>query len=765
MAVRHILTAILIVLLLGSCSTFAKVKYPPVKTDRAMSYIESLSDPWKYYGRKSSTVSGAWAMAIIAEQFEEWGLEPLIGDDFLIPFNMLACDEEKANLALVDSPWGRIDFLLGDDFTLCTNSGSGIVKAPVTIVGHGFDKPEKGWNDYEGVDVRGKIVVIVRGRPDNGEIWLDEFPRTYTFPEAVSHGAAAVLYYDRDFPVNGATIVEEAYNPYVPAGYIGSRAMKHLLSGSGYSIKSYKEKLKEGPLPLELDKVLQFQAKTRFIDNAIGWNVVGVVPGKDPKLSNEAVIIGAHGDHTGQNALGYVYPGADDNASGTGVVMEQARVFAKYPRKRTLIFCIFGAEEQGLLGSKALVPELPDEYTYVAMINLDMVGRGEGVFGLGGGDMLPEIWNPWWEKLDEEQREGYAVYRTWGGESSDHAPFRDANIPAFTGWSKGSHDFYHSTEDLFSTIDRVAIDGALKGAALWTGAVGSYSKSMKDARLGERTIWHRGLPLSWHKSTGEPSLDLDLAVRRMNDGYMGLVFTLPKPVIAKTSSEEEKVQVLVDSSATRLKHQFAVLDRWKDALSNSTKAVFAKNLKDLPGNSYNRKATIFLAIEADSLVQSDTIMIQASHTLGSNWAVLRSHRLWTLEGSVRAGKTRVLNELAKDGAVIQVPLRNVQEWIPVAEKAKGSIVAIGNFKDFMSNKPSALDKLIAADGGIVVILGMKDIANAVKAKERIAKYKVHIQPFEQEYMETLAWVNKLTVSGVDKETIVQWIGGNMKLWK
>ncbi len=720
----------------------------PVKTDSAMSYIQHLSDPDLFQGRKSGQKGEKKAMKYIAEKFDDWNLKPLINDNFLVPFEMIASTEKAGKMSMPNSEWGVVNFLLGDDFTVCGNSGSAMAYAPVVLVGHGISKPDKNWDDYGDMDVKDKIVVIFRGTPATGEYWHAELSRNYTYPEACKRGAKAVLYYQDSFPIGGATIMEKAYNPDVPALYIGERILRHILFGTGYSVDGYKRKLKENPLPLETNRVLRIETKVSKIRNGMGYNVVGVVPGTDPILSKEAIIVGGHGDHAGSNAAGQVYSGADDNASGTGSVMELARVFAANPQARTLIFCIFGAEEQGLLGSTALVPLLPDTYSYINMLNFDMTGRGEGKFGMGGADQLPEVWEPFWESIPAEVKEYYEPNRAWGGESSDHAPFRKAGIPAFTCYSRGKHDFYHSLDDQFYNIEGKAIEGTIKGAARWIEAIASFEQPLRDKNIRERTIWHHGLPVILHQNTGEPVLDMDLAERQLKDGFVGLILSIP---------------YLPDS--VRFEQTLTILDRWQDRIEQNPKTNLATKLSDMRGNSYRRKASIFISIEADSLQQSDSTLIEAAHAMGLSWAVLRDHGQWVLDGGVRADKTPVLRELTEEGGLLQLPFNEPEQWLPVAEKYPGKTIMTGTWSDFNQVTQFLLDKLHETGTHFLVLAESEDLNAIISATEKIKEYKIHIQPPEQDYYSTLSWVGYLMDNGVERETILEWLGGNLKLWK
>ncbi|RPJ41093.1 MAG: M28 family peptidase, partial [Candidatus Latescibacterota bacterium] len=116
--------------------------------------------------------------------------------------------------------------------------------------------------------------------------------------------------------------------------------------------------------------------------------------------------------------------------------------------RRTLAFVLFAAEEQGLLGSLAFVQDPPLELdSVIAMLNLDVEGHGNGKVGIGGGDFFPDAWRDFRASLGEVVAESLVEGRPWGSESSDHAPFRNAGIPAMSIWSEGEHRFYHRIDD------------------------------------------------------------------------------------------------------------------------------------------------------------------------------------------------------------------------------------------------------------------------------------------------------------------------------
>lgn len=211
-------------------------------------------------------------------------------------------------------------------------------------------------------------------------------------------------------------------------------------------------------------------------------NIVAVLPGKDRRLRNEYVVVGAHYDHLGLGGQGSgsrrpdtvaVHPGADDNASGDAVILELARHFKRKGSPRSIIFVFFGAEEQGLVGSKSFVEwmkraddrriNLPaDIKGIVAMVNLDMVGRmREGSLSVSGTGTSTDF-KAMAEKAAE--RSGLQISCTPDGYGpSDQASFVAADIPVFN-LTTGGHVEYHTPEDVPSSLNYDGMQQALSFA-------------------------------------------------------------------------------------------------------------------------------------------------------------------------------------------------------------------------------------------------------------------------------------------------------------
>jgi Zn-dependent M28 family amino/carboxypeptidase len=202
-------------------------------------------------------------------------------------------------------------------------------------------------------------------------------------------------------------------------------------------------------------------------------NILGLIEGTDPELSDEVVVIGAHVDHLGIDSVsGEIYPGADDNASGTAVMMELARAAAALGAEpaRTVLFASWNGEELGLIGSCFFVQESPELIAeMVAVFSIDMVGAGTA----GGVDLYggTESSNAWIGDLmyasSRDRGWRFTVASQPPSDASDHACFAYAGVPAVLVMTRGGHSTYHTPSDTIDTIDA----GDLEIAALATWSV------------------------------------------------------------------------------------------------------------------------------------------------------------------------------------------------------------------------------------------------------------------------------------------------------
>jgi Zn-dependent M28 family amino/carboxypeptidase len=340
-------------------------------------------------GRGPGKRGGELAAEYIATQFALAGAKPAgeNGTYFqAVPLMAVHTDADKTTFTFVPATGAPIPLKYGEDYVTKDQTGASSedLNAPIVFVGYGIDAPEYQWHDYEGVDVKGKILlVIVNEPPSNDEHFfqgkaLTYYGRwTYKFEEAARRGAAGVLVIHRtDLAsykwevVRNSGSTETSYLRNDPlstlkaASWIQLDTARKLFAAAGMNVDQMIEAAgKRGFKPVELPVRLQARivSQVRNYDSA---NVIAMVPGADSTPGGN-VLYTAHYDHLGidPTATGdKIYNGAADNATGCGILLEMARAYAtaKLPPPRNVYFASVTAEEQGLLGSNYLGMHPPE---------------------------------------------------------------------------------------------------------------------------------------------------------------------------------------------------------------------------------------------------------------------------------------------------------------------------------------------------------------------------------------------------------------------
>lgn len=431
---------------------------------------EALSSP-EFQGRLTGTDGFRKASAWVAAQAKAAGLKPLPGNpDYFQAFLVTIPGVEGAQMELLpaDDKGQPQKLELFKEFMPILSSASGDVTAEVVFVGFGITAPELGRDDYAGLDVKGKVVVTLRGEPKDGHDWGKHNDSHVRYANAKAHGAAACLLADQAVASPNGEPLEG-----MPTGEVSSDFCNVLLAGKGLKAEDIRKVLEAGGLAsFPTGRKVHFAVQARPPKRGEGRNVIAVLSGGDPKLKGDYILIGAHLDHCGN--WPELLPGADDNASGSATVLEIAKAAARLsPKpKRTLVFCWFGGEEMGLLGSKYLAANPPPGLgRCVAMINLDMVGVGNGAYVASGKD-FPEIGSAL-EAARDRRQPGFklALGQSRGGESrDDHGPFQKAGLHAVALFgSGGSHHGYHTPDDTLyfitpksmEAVGRIVLDASV----------------------------------------------------------------------------------------------------------------------------------------------------------------------------------------------------------------------------------------------------------------------------------------------------------------
>ncbi len=437
-----------------STVTVARDKAPPmdeavarVTAEGAFATVDLLASP-EYAGRLTGTGGYEAAARWVAEECKRAGLQaPGDFKGYLQPFMVRLGGLESSKLDLLPAddkgqPQAQAFF---KDFMPMLQSASGDVTAEVVFAGFGITAPDMGRDDYAGLKAEGKVVMVLRGEPKDGRNWGAFDTTAAREANARKHGALAFLVVDQ--PVLSASGHPEGT---MPAAMVSEDLANQILAGQRIKVEELRKVLeKGGTAAFPAGQKVHLTVKARPPQDRQGFNVVALLPGTDRKLSGEYVVVGAHLDHVG--SWPSLFPGADDNASGSATLLEIARASAKAKErpKRTIAFVWFAGEEMGLLGSRHFAEHPPEGLRQcVAVLNLDMVGVGVGAY-VAGGKNFPEIF-----KALEEARDAYApgiklMAGTSEGEArADHGPFQERGIHAVSLFGSGaSHHGYHTPED------------------------------------------------------------------------------------------------------------------------------------------------------------------------------------------------------------------------------------------------------------------------------------------------------------------------------
>jgi aminopeptidase YwaD len=414
-------------------------------------------------GRKSGEEGDLLAANFIREKFENAGLELLFDDGFQ-KFGLVTNAEigEGNSLAV-----NGHSFQVENDFLPYAFSSNTKVEASVVFAGYGLqvDMDTVQWNDFENVDVSGKWILALQGDPDmdNAESPFVQFSteRAKALVASDKNAAGLILVASPSFSEKdelSSLFFDKNSSRYsIPVIQVTRKVADEILANSGETVESLETRILEtkSTINLEVNSTLAVNVDV-ILKETESQNVVAIARGTDEKLKGEYVVVGGHYDHLGLGGPGSgsravdtiaVHNGADDNASGVAVIIELAeKIGAEKSNKRSVIFAAFGAEEMGLVGSKAFTAAPPVETEkMVGMFNLDMVGRMDSIskgLSIGGTKTSKET-----EDILNDLNTGFELAMSPEGVGpSDHASFYLQNIPVFF-ISTGAHSDYHTPMD------------------------------------------------------------------------------------------------------------------------------------------------------------------------------------------------------------------------------------------------------------------------------------------------------------------------------
>lgn len=500
-------------------------------SESAYRWIEGLSDN-KFEGRKTGLKGGIESSQWIADKFREFGLEPGGENKSYFQYFPLLVTEATQTVIfeLNDPELGKRIYLYDSDFTLFTNSGSGEIEAEVIFLGLGIQEPDRGWDDVKDLNLKDKILVIYRTTPLDGQDWSEENLRDYKMILARKHDAKAVLVYQSETPIQGGAIHEHAYQEDIPGLYISKQVLMDILRGSGKNVNNLLNECRRKPNSFHIiDKKIYLNVKVKRVANGRGRNVIGVYKGSDPELRNEYIVVGGHMDHVGTSPEGIIYNGADDNASGTAVIMELGKTVSQknLNLKRSVIFMGFGAEEQGLIGSAYFAdhPTVPRD-KIIAMLNFDMVGNGNGGVGVGAVEQFPGIWQKIKDNLRVEDRKKIRTFMVTGEGrgGTDSYSFMRHFIPSFGFYSTGAHPFYHKPDDDIELINKESLQSTGETALKILIEIANHENRLSDGLRNYRYLFHTRYQVDFFPELFE--LDKENYYRNWCNGINGKLIPL-----------------------------------------------------------------------------------------------------------------------------------------------------------------------------------------------------------------------------------------------
>ncbi len=433
--------------------------YQSINAEQLAEHIKVLASD-EFGGRAPSSKGEELTLAYLTEQFKALGFEPGNGDGFLqeVPLVSLEADSNMVlSIGGKDYQYKK-DMVMGSSRISAKQS---IKDSELVFVGYGVNAPEYNWNDYEGLDVKGKTVVMLVNDPGfatkNPDLFTGDamtyYGRwTYKYEEASRQGAAGAIIIHETAPASYPwSVVENSWSGeqfgfqkennnmdrVAVEGWVTTDVAKELFTKAGLDFDTMKANAAKGAYHVDMGDLTASVEVNNTIKKSISYNFIATLPGSEKP--NEHIIYSAHWDHLGTDKTrkgDQIYNGAHDNATGTAGLIEVAEAFATLPEhpSRSMTFLAVTAEEQGLLGSKyyAAHPVIPASQT-VANINMDslnLLGKVKdiSVVGIGKSEMDSLLETA--AKAQGRTVSGDPKPSSGGYYRSDHFAFANMGVPA-----------------------------------------------------------------------------------------------------------------------------------------------------------------------------------------------------------------------------------------------------------------------------------------------------------------------------------------------
>ncbi|MCX6569961.1 MAG: M20/M25/M40 family metallo-hydrolase [Candidatus Aminicenantes bacterium] len=729
---------------LSSSSAAKRKVVPRAMPDggKAFAHIKYLASD-KFQGRKSGTPEYRKAAEYVAAEMEKAGLKPggENGTWFQeVPFKNWTDFEQPIRLEVV-SPERRVYFAgRGRDFTPVSGTGSGIVKGGLVFAGYGVVSEKDGWNDYAALDVKGKIVLVMPDLPASlGNDAKNEWNFEKKVKTAAAMGALGLIEMDLTTPREqaGPQAGPRSRPGFLrpgqcPEGFVVMRAGRDFLSDVFYLVEKSWRDMVSKTLRLKksvtADLGVTVEMEAHFVSGErTAPNVIGVLPGNDPKLKDEALVIGGHLDHLGVGVDGWVYPGADDNAGSAAVILETARALAAagYKPARTIVFGAWAGEELGLQGSRYYTehPVIPLEKTALYM-NIDMVGTGDSDLLVGGMTEFAELYEVVKRGLDADTIKKLRPRPNYRG--SDHTSFWGKNVPAIslrtgevlTEKLDDEHPEYHLPGDRPETIDPELLRLACQYHADILQSLGSSRENLLDPVYRTLFLHREASVVDMHCDTiarfmaGEDlSQDLPkghIDIPKLKRGAVDLeVFACFAPPPA---NEAEKYR-----SANGVFAQIEAVNKLVE--KNPGDLALVRSVDEANAARNASKTGVLIAIEGGYAIENDLVLLREfyragvrlmtlTHWTATDWADASGDPQAVHRGLTDFGES-VVREMNRLGMVIDVSHAHDETFWDVIRLSKVPVVASHSGCRALSphhrNLSDEMLKALAENGGVVGI--------------------------------------------------------------
>lgn len=696
-------------------------------------------------GRKSGLAEYQEAAEYVAEKMAEYGLSPA-GDSVTffqqVPFKKWKQLEPPIRLDIV-SPEQRVLSPGRDkDFFPNGGTGSGIVRGQLVFVGYGLLSEKEQWNDYGNVELSGKIAVILPGAPKFlKKVPLKQKSLNGKVKTAIEKGAAGVLFVNVNRKFQGWGVPPGPNKETCPEGFVvltaNPECLDHLFYLSGASWRNIVSRLlrekKFTPLPLDVT----VEMESHYMEEErTSPNVLGMIPGDDPRLKDEVILIGGHLDHLGVGWDGAVYNGADDNAGSIGVILEMARVLHQnqYHPRRTIVFAAWAGEEIGLVGSTYYTehPVFPLDKTVLYM-NMDMVGCGDEDLVVGGMWNFSQLFNLLKPHIRKEFRDNL-VYRL-DYRSSDHASFLNKYVKAIslrsgglhTGELDDEHPEYHRPGDTPTIIQPELLQIAAEYHLDLLDFLASTEENLMDEKYDIEYVHKNATVADMHCDTIDRFLNREdlskdnptghIDIPKLHQGNVDVqVFAC---FVGPPGSEEEK-----HKASKKAFRQIDAVHRLVE--ENPNDMVLIQSSRDLRKLYENHKTGAVIGIEGGYAIENDLGLLRSfyrngvrlmtlTHWLHTDWADASGDPEPVFNGLTEFGE-KVVKEMNRLGMIIDLSHAHDSTFWDVIRLTDLPVVASHSccraLSDHHRNLSDDMIKALAKNGGVLGINFLPGFLNA-----------------------------------------------------